>query len=93
MDANLKYPLKQVHFDWHRQKLLPLMELGSLVVTVGPELGPPLPESLGSPSGWVGVVGLAPDMVTTRTPTGQVNALSLLPCPPHNSFQKPILEH
>lgn len=70
------------------------MELGSLVITVGSGAGsstPQVPWQL-----WVGgggAVGLAPDQVVTGAPTGQASVLSLLPCPPHNSFQKPILEH
>lgn len=38
-------------------------------------------------------MGLAPDQVATRAPTERASVLSLLPCPPHSSFQKPILEH
>lgn len=40
-----------------------------------------------------GAMDLATDKAATGIPTDQASALSLLPCPPHTSFQKPILEH
>lgn len=55
------------------------------------ELDPPLPKFLGS-GRWCSC-GLCPVQVVTGAPTGQASAMSLLPSPPHRSFQKPILAH
>ena len=44
MDAKSKYLLKWVYFNWHKHRPLALMELGSLVVTVGSGAGSSTPD-------------------------------------------------